>query len=277
VRGGAVKARRSRREEARETHPPGTIHLAQRAGEFCTTLIEVVSDRAEPPGVCGMTEHDQQELPAGSFSSWLRRTLAALLEDSAADVPCGECDACCRSSYFIHVGPEETQTLSRIPRELLFPAAGLPPGNVVLGYDEDGRCPMLKPGGCAIYESRSLTCRTYDCRVSAAAGTAADRPAITRQARRWKFDYPTEDDRREHEAVRAAARFVKEHAECFPGGVTPDNPAQVALLAIKVYEVFLTDEDGSGAQGRASSDPEIAAAVVETNEEFEAGREAGQK
>ena len=219
-----------------------------------------------------MTE--QKDLPAGGFASWLRHTRAAQLEDSGADVPCGECDACCRSSYFIHIGSEETQTLSRIPEELLFPAAGLPNGNVVLGYDDDGRCPMLKQDGCSIYEHRPSTCRTYDCRVFAAAGIEADRDAITRQARRWRFDHSTDDDRDRHAAVRAAAEFIPEHAECFPGAEVPDSPAQVALLAIKVYEVFLGEGDELGKTGRVARDLEVAKAVVEVNEEFEAGREA---
>lgn len=73
----------------------------------------------------------RRDLPAGGFSSWLRRTRVALLEEDGADVPCGECSACCTTSHFVHVRPEETQTLARISRELLFPAPGLPDGNVL--------------------------------------------------------------------------------------------------------------------------------------------------
>jgi len=75
----------------------------------------------------------RRDLPAGGFSSWLRRTRVALLEEDGADVPCGECSACCTTSHFVHVRPEETQTLARIPQELLFPAPALPAGNVLLG------------------------------------------------------------------------------------------------------------------------------------------------
>ena len=121
-------------------------------------------------GIEDMTE--QQDLPAGRFSSWLRRTRSAQLEENGVDVPCGECNACCKSSYFIHIRPEETQTLSRIPGELLFAAPGLPEGNVLLGYDENGHCPMLIDEKCSIYEHRPLTCRTYDCRIFPAAGIA---------------------------------------------------------------------------------------------------------
>jgi uncharacterized protein len=215
----------------------------------------------------------QRDLPAGEFSPWLHGTRIAQREGGGADVPCGDCVACCTSSYFIHIRPEETQTLARIPGELLFPAVGLPQGNVVLGYDEKGRCPMLVEGTCSIYEHRPQTCRAYDCRVFAAAGITADRSAIAQRARRWKFDHPATVDRARHAAVRAAARFVRERADCFPGGEVPDSPAQVAILAIKVYEVFLDDGDESGKSGRRPPGLEVARAVTEANETFEAERE----
>jgi len=143
---------------------------------------------------------------AGGFSDWLRQTRLAHQTDTAVDVPCGDCVACCTSSYFIHIRPDETGTLSRVPAELLVAAPGLPRGHVVLGYDQRGRCPMLEEGRCSIYEDRPLTCRTYDCRVFAAAGIEADRPAITTRARTWAFEYPTDDDRRAGAAVRSARR-----------------------------------------------------------------------
>jgi hypothetical protein len=145
---------------------------------------------------------------------------------------------------------------------------------VLLGYDEHGRCPMLADDGrCSIYDDRPLTCRTYDCRVFAAVGSAADRDPITRQARRWKFSHPTGEDRDQHAAVRAAARFVREKAECFPGGEAPRDPVRVALLAAKVYDVFLEHGDEPGT-GRAASDEDVAKAVMEANERFEAARAA---
>lgn len=214
----------------------------------------------------------QTPLSAGSFSAWLRRVRTAQLDDEGIDVPCGGCDACCRSSYFIHIGPEETETLTHTPGELLFAAPGLAKGNVLLGYDKNGRCPMLGGDGCSIYEHRPATCRTYDCRVFAAAGIAADREPISQRVRGWVFSYPTDDDRREHAAVQAAARFLQEHGGCFPGGAVPSSPAQVALLAIKVYGVFLGHPVEPGGTGRACRDEEIVRAVAHAREEFEAGR-----
>lgn len=206
--------------------------------------------------------NNPHDLPSGPFSSWLRSTRMAQADGGGADVPCAECRACCSSSYFVHIAPQETQTLARIPAELLFPAPDLPKGTVVMGYDEEGRCPMLRDRGCSIYEHRPLTCRSYDCRVFAAAKIAADRAAITERARRWGFSHPTGDDRDRHAAVAAAARFLQGHCECFPVGVAPDRPAQVALLAIRVHELFL-ELEGESAAGRAATDHEIARAVAE--------------
>lgn len=125
-----------------------------------------------------------------------------------ADVPCGGCTACCTSSQFVHIGPDETDTIARIPAELLFPAPRLAPGNLVMGYDERGHCPMLVDGACVIYAHRPRTCRTYDCRLFAARGIAIDDPAkaaIAARVRRWRFEYPTEADRAAHDAFKVAA------------------------------------------------------------------------
>jgi uncharacterized protein len=214
-------------------------------------------------------------LPAGRFSSWLADLRAALIEGRGSDVPCGGCTACCTSSYFVHIESGESRTLARIVPELVFAAPGAP-GRRLLGYDRRGRCPLLTAGEtCSIYDDRPLTCRVYDCRVFAAAGISADREAITRRARRWRFDCPTADDRDRLAAVRAAARFLTERAECFPGGAVPDDPAQLALLAIKTYPVFLAGGEGSARPLGAAAWPAVAAAVVGANEAFEAHRGSG--
>jgi Fe-S-cluster containining protein len=204
------------------------------------------------------------ELPAGSFSSWVKRTRSAVVDKGTADVPCGSCIACCTSSYFIHVAPDETETLRHIPKALLFPAPGLPKGNVLMGYDEHGHCPMLKDGLCSIYEHRPKTCRNYDCRVFPAAGIESDgRDLINRQIRRWKFSYPTPVDRTEHVAVQTAAKFLSEHADQFPKGAVPTGATQLAILAIRVFEVFLDPATA------ARTDFEIVETIVAKMDEFE--------
>ena len=73
-------------------------------------------------------------LAAGDLSAWLGEMQAAIRGDHAAAVPCGTCTACCTSSQFIHIGPDERETLAHIPNELLFPAPRLPRGHVLMGY-----------------------------------------------------------------------------------------------------------------------------------------------
>jgi Fe-S-cluster containining protein len=189
---------------------------------------------------------DDEPLSAGSFADWLVGMQRALRGESGSDVPCDGCTACCTSSQFVHIEPDETETLARIPVEVLFPAPRLSRGNVVLGYDENGHCPMLIDNKCSIYEHRPRTCRTYDCRVFRAAGVEIDDEAqvdIARRARRWRFDFPAEADQLQHDAVRAAATFVREHEDLLPEGAAPANATQHAVLAIRMHAAFQRRDD----------------------------------
>ena len=122
-----------------------------------------------------------------NFSEW-RAALRRSLEDGVSTgVPCDGCTACCRSHQFVLIEPDEAATLKRIDGSLLAPAPGRPPGWKVLGFDQDGRCPMLGESGCTIYEDRPRTCRVYDCRVFAAAGVDPDQPLVATRARTWVF------------------------------------------------------------------------------------------
>lgn len=150
---------------------------------------------------------DDGSLAAGRFSVWLTEMQHALAGDRDADVPCGDCTACCRSSQFVHIEPDEVDTLAHIPSDVLFPAPRLPIGHVLLGYDEDGRCPMLSSDGCSIYDHRPRTCRTYDCRIFPATGVEPEstKPDIARRAGQWQFEFFSDADRQQYDAVRAAA------------------------------------------------------------------------
>jgi uncharacterized protein len=177
-------------------------------------------------------------LPAGSLASWTRAMTEALGTHGTSDVPCGTCTACCTSSQFVHIGPDEVETLARIPDALRFPAPGLPAGHVVLGYDTRGHCPMLVDGACSIYAQRPRTCRTYDCRVFAAAAVQPDKPAIAEQVRRWRFDvsHPSDDIRRD--AIREAASFLTVNAATVFEGSRPTR-TQLAVLAVALHHLFL--------------------------------------
>jgi uncharacterized protein len=199
------------------------------------------------------------ELPAGEFSEWLRAMRRALAGDEGMDVACGDCVGCCTSSYYIKVRPNETRALQAIDGRFLEPG---PRGSQLMGYLENGHCPMFDGRGCSIYQDRPDTCRTYDCRVFTAAGIPAggdDKSVINQRVASWRFEYPTETDRREQRAVRAAANFLRQHPVRFPGGHVPSRASDIAVLAVKTYEVFL-DEPGDA---RAT-----AAAIVEAARNF---------
>lgn len=182
-----------------------------------------------------------EALEAGDFGSWMVQIQRALRDEQGSDVPCDGCTACCSSSQFVHIGPDETDALAHIPSELLFPAPRLPRGHMLLGYDERGHCPMLVDNGCSIYDHRPVTCRTYDCRIFPASEVVLDddtKVLIARQAQRWRFSFPIDADRGQHDAVRAAAAFLRDHPDVLPGGAAA-NPTQLAVAAVEVHVAFL--------------------------------------
>jgi Fe-S-cluster containining protein len=180
-------------------------------------------------------------IAAGEFGAWLRGFRAALRDGGDSDVACGTCTGCCTSSYFVTVRPDDVAARRRIPAGYLVRAPNAPPGTQLMGYDERGHCPMLRAGRCSIYADRPQTCRTYDCRVYAAAGLSPgnDKPAIKERVRAWEFAYADDDARRAHAAVRRAAEFVRNDATSFPHRRVPDRPGEVAIIAVKAYEAFL--------------------------------------
>jgi Fe-S-cluster containining protein len=205
--------------------------------------------------------------PAGSFSAWLRRARRTLASDSGADVACGECTACCTASYYVYVRADETRALARIPPALFEALPGLPDGVRAIGFDARGHCPLLGESGCTIYEDRPQTCRDFDCRVFPATGIdPLEKPLIAARARRWRFDHPTERDREDHDAVRAAATFLASHAEAFADWRIPTRPNALAVLAIKASGAF------AGAPDRAEREPPavVARAVMAAVRGFEA-------
>lgn len=154
------------------------------------------------------------------FGAWLAGITRVLDRDGASDVPCGECTACCRASQFVHVEPDELETLARIPRALLFPAPNAPIGHRVMGYDERGHCPMFVDDRCSIYEVRPRACRAYDCRVFSAADVFPDeleKAEVATRARAWTFTYASGADRQSHERLAALAASMRSDAGSVPG------------------------------------------------------------
>jgi Fe-S-cluster containining protein len=187
---------------------------------------------------------------------------AALAGDAGMDVACGDCRGCCTSSYFVKVRAHEKEVLERIGADNLRPVPGANNGNMLMGFDEQGHCFMFARGNCSIYSHRPETCRTYDCRVFTAAGMNAGegKTEINERISRWQFDYPQQQDRDEHLAVTAAANFIRQHPIRFRSGRIPSRPSEIAVLAVKCYEVFLNSD---------RPDAEIAEAIVEACRNFD--------
>ena len=201
------------------------------------------------------------DLPAGNFSEWLRDMRRALAGHGDMVVACGDCVGCCTSSYYIRVRAHESRALAAIDAKFLSPAPGRK-GGQLMGFHENGHCPMFDGSRCSIYRDRPETCRTYDCRVFTAAGMPAggdDKSVINARVASWRFEYPTETDRREQRAVLAAANFLRQHPVRFASGHVPSRASDIAVLAVKTYEVFLDDPEDDGT---------IAAAIVEAARKF---------
>jgi len=208
---------------------------------------------------------DERIVEAGPFGDWLAKFRASLRGTQGSEVPCGDCTGCCISGYSIQLRPQDERALARIPAELLVQAPGFPRGHLTMPPRPDGVCQMLDAGKCTIYADRPQTCLDYDCRIFTAAGLEAGKAVIDRRVRQWRFTYPTRADREAHDAVLAAAAFIRNKRESFPANRAPTAPTGIAVLAIKVYGVFLEP----GAVSR--SDTDIATAMVEASRTFDAG------
>lgn len=202
---------------------------------------------------------------AGPFGQWLQQVRAALSGNGGMDVPCGDCVGCCTSGYSILLRPHDA-ALDVVPVKFLSNVRGLSYPHAKMNPLENGHCPMFQEGKCSIYAQRPQTCLDYDCRVFAAAGieTSSDRPAINKRIREWRFSYASDADRQAHAAVQAAAAYIRDHAALFPADWMPGNPSGLAVLALKVYALFLE-------AGRRLPDDDLAAAIVRASREFDAG------
>jgi uncharacterized protein len=202
-------------------------------------------------------------LDAGDFTTWKREMKSAIRGEGESDVACGTCTACCTSSQFIHIAPNETNALAHIPKKLLFPAPNMANGHVILGYDKQGHCPMLVNNECSIYEHRPRTCRVYDCRIFAAADVAVEEPdkqLIATQAVRWQFRHANESARVEHEATKAAAHFIRAHRNELHR--RPTTATQLAVLAFEIHGLFYTTNE-AGVRSRVEPSVDAANRLLE--------------
>jgi hypothetical protein len=109
---------------------------------------------------------------------------------------------------------------------------------------------MFDGSNCTIYPQRPQTCRDYDCRVFAAAGLeagSADKQEINRRVGLWRFSYADARAEAQHRAVQSAARFIRDRQASFAHERVPTATTGIAVLALKVYELFLEPRDGADA------------------------------
>ena len=207
----------------------------------------------------------ESTVAAGPFSAWLRQMRRSLLGNEGMDVPCGDCVGCCVSGYSVQLRPEDHRAAGRIPATFVVSAPGFAKGHLTVRPLENGLCPMLEGGRCSIYADRPQTCLDYDCRIFAAAGIDAggeDKAVINKRVREWRFSYPEQVDQQEHEAVRAAAAFIRDRRDSFPVRV-PAGPMGIAVFAIKSYQVFLDSLVVN------KSDADVARAILEAVRSFD--------
>lgn len=183
--------------------------------------------------------------PAGTFSTWIRRRVSmrhAIQEASntnksvtgiSADVPCGDCHACCfhydvdfhqdfddQAEYETETGIEDV---------------------TVLKHRDDGSCIYLKNGRCSIYERRPYYCRVYDCRPMAYAEVnLIDRPDLNEAINQWdrRSFCKTRLDWIMLLSYRLAVNATVKNGECGENACLKalENIEDFKSLACKVYD-----------------------------------------
>lgn len=203
------------------------------------------------PAAQGGPSAGNPDIAAGDFGAWLGAMRAVLRGERDADVPCGSCVGCCVSAYRIPLRPGDVVALERVPAALLTLAVEDGRSRALMGFREDGRCPMLDgQDHCTIYADRPRTCRDYDCRVYAAAGLLPDggRPVIAARVRAWRFSFAAPGDLQIAAAVRRAAAFIHGHADLFPAPLRASASMAAAVLALKSWELFRDGGELAGEQ-----------------------------
>lgn len=136
----------------------------------------------------------------GSAATFVRHAKRRARERADANVPCGSCNACCRTpSMPVDLKPNEIGKYQASPH----PTAQ---GGYAVDRSEDGSCIYLQNGKCSIYESRPLACRVFDCRIFSVCGVmpAGDGP-LRDAIEQWYPEMRTVDDKDTVVALRMAA------------------------------------------------------------------------
>lgn len=130
-------------------------------------------------------------------------------------VPCGDCNACCRSEYLkADLTAEEAAELEHVFDDDM--------GANVLAKRPDGSCVYLVEGKCSIRDRRPRSCRQYDCRLHLLLGVGPhqDDKTLWDGLRRWgNIRTPTAADKSMLMAIRLAIA---------DGGIPDDMQAIIA-------------------------------------------------
>ena len=177
-----------------------------------------------------MPSDGDDDLAAGEFSAWLTAMQAALRGERDADVPCDGCTACCTSSQFVHIEPDETDTLAHIPRPAPVPGSPAARGATCCSATTStGAARCWSTAGARSTSTGPGRAAPTTAGCSRRRGWTADQPAVARRAQRWRFAHPSPTDREQHEAVRAAAVVLRERH--------PEAPAaRIAVGAVEGHE-----------------------------------------
>ena len=219
--------------------------------------VRPAARRVRPPSTCwgwtphpsaGPTEGWTPSAPGacrGGWSGWSRpwpagrdRTCRATAARPAA-----------RASQFIHIGPDETATLARMPAALLFPAPGLPRRSRAHGLrrarplPDAGRRSVLDLRGSARAPVAPTTAVCSRRRGWSPTGWARSRSSIafgaggSTRRRPKRFTATTPCGRR-----RGTWRTTPRCSRQGP----PVSATQLAVLAVELHELFLGGEPDPG-------------------------------
>lgn len=138
------------------------------------------------------------------------------------NVPCGECNACCRSPN-MKVGLTHDEAMQ-------LPSVEYLNGGWSLKKNEDGSCSLLIEGRCSIYDRRPKACRVYDCRLRNVIGVMPANDPIMKDAYlQWSAPrFETVEDRYSSIALITAYREA-----CKRGSGAP------VVHAVETYKLYL--------------------------------------
>jgi hypothetical protein len=77
---------------------------------------------------------------------------------------------------------------------------------------------------------------------------------IAARAARWRFSHPTPVDEVRHDAVRAAAVFLREHQSETEGRVIATAATPLAVFAVRVHDAFVQQDASTGEVARVEAD-----------------------